>query len=157
GCFGYCPVYPSYYPPIGSNPYYWDGGAGQSAVAEVGPEYKASSSKEEPTYQGMSLSNWIATLQNPYSQIRAKAAAALGRMGPAAKDAVPALVEALKDKQAEVRVQASLALAAIGDAAVQPLIKALKDEHRQTRMGAALCLGHMGSKAEAAAPALKEA
>jgi hypothetical protein len=168
GCYGYCPLYPSHY--LGGNPYsssngYYpyssnsNYGDGSAAVSQIFPPYapvdKNSSSKEEPSYRGLSVTDWIATLKNPYGGIRADAAASLGAMGPKAKNAVPALVEALKDERAEVRVEASRALAAIGEAALQPLTKALGDKDRQTRMGAAL--GHMGPNAKSATPALMDA
>ena len=131
--------------------------SGEPCISPYGSVDKESSRTEEPRYRGLSVSDWTATLKNPYPGIRADAAAALGHLGPQAKNAVPALEEALKDEEAEVRAQAAQALAAIGEEAVQPLTKALSDDNRQMRMGAALALGRMGRKAQAAAPALAEA
>jgi HEAT repeat protein len=56
--------------------------------------------------------------------VRLSAAMALGSIGPDAKDGVPALVRALKDRDTEVRLQAAKALGAIGPAA-QDAIPAL--------------------------------
>ncbi len=53
-------------------------------------------------------------------------------IGPAAKDAVPALIEKLKDPREEIRMQAVLALGAIGDAAlpaVPQIATVLEDEY----------------------------
>jgi len=47
-------------------------------------------------------------------RVRGGAAVALGQLGPAAKEAVPALLEALQDPAREVRVQAASALGKIG-------------------------------------------
>lgn len=56
---------------------------------------------------------------------------ALREIGPAGKDAVPALIERLKDKRPEVRREAILALAVMGDAAIPavgPIAASLDDE-----------------------------
>ncbi len=45
---------------------------------------------------------------------RSRAAIALGRMGPAARDAVPALSTALKDRDVSVRAASAYALGRIG-------------------------------------------
>jgi HEAT repeat protein len=69
---------------------------------------------------------------------------ALRDMGPAAKEAVPALTEALKSKQPDVRREAILVLGAIGDAAlpaVPAIADALADEH--TRTAATFVLGQL--------------
>ncbi len=49
--------------------------------------------------------------------VRANAALALGLIGSAAKEAVPALIAALKDKDKEVRFGATSALSELGPAA----------------------------------------
>jgi HEAT repeats len=155
----YYPYSSNYYYPYSSN--YSDGGVVPANPSQANPLFgsvdKESSRTEEPRYRGLSVSDWIATLKNPYPGIRANAAAALGHLGPQAKNATPALMEALQDEEAEVRLQAALALAAIGKTAVQPLTKALQDDNRLKRMGAALALVRMDRKAEAAAPVLTEA
>ena len=66
-------------------------------------------------------------------------------MGPAAKDAVPALTEKLQDPLPEIRREAILALAAIGEAAapaVPQIAAALGDEH--TCAAATYALGRIG-------------
>ena len=75
--------------------------------------------QKETTYQGKTVSKWAEALKNEDSFIRWRAASALGQIGPAAKDAVPALMEALKDKHSGVtRRAAASALGRIGPAAV---------------------------------------
>ena len=81
----------------------------------------------------------------------------LVKIGPAA---VPALAEALKDKDARVRFSTGRALGEIGPAAkaaVPALIQALKDEDGSVRYQTVLALGKIGPAAKAAVPALKEA
>ena len=74
-------------------------------------------------------------------RVRGEAAAALRQLGPAAKAAIPALIETLNDREPPVRVEASLALAAIGTEAVPALIKAVQGTNPFLQMGAALALG----------------
>ena len=69
----------------------------------------------------------------------------LREIGPAAKDAVPALAEKLKDPQPEVRREAAIALAAMDEAAVPAvgqLAAALGDQH--AHIAATYALGRIG-------------
>jgi hypothetical protein len=82
------------------------------------------------------------------------AAAALGRIGRAA---VPSLVQALKNRDPDVRKEAALVLARIGpDAfqAVPDLTALLDDENEEVRKAAARALGQIGPDAAEAVPAL---
>lgn len=49
------------------------------------------------------IGEFIEALRDVDPFVRATAAFALGRMGPAARDAIPALVEALRDEDEDVR------------------------------------------------------
>jgi HEAT repeat protein len=62
------------------------------------------------------------------------------------KDAVPALIEALKDGESWVREEAAQALRSIGSPAVPALCGALKDEDVEVRYLAAKALGDIGDK-----------
>jgi len=99
----------------------------------------------------------IKELKDEDEEVRGTAAAliALGLFGPEAKAAVPALVEALKDKD-RVREDAVRALAQIGPPAVTALVRALKDKDENLRQQAATVLGKIGAEAKAAVPALVE-
>ena len=71
---------------------------------------------------------------------------------------MPALLEALKDEDEDVRRLAVFALGRISPApkdAVPALIEALKDEDEDVRAGAAYALGKIGPAAKDAVPALK--
>jgi len=89
---------------------------------------------------------------------RKRAAETLGRIGPDAKTAVPALVTALED--GEVGLSAIEALTRIGpgaQAATRPLLKLLKHKDERVRGAATRALGDVGAKPEEVVPALIEA
>jgi hypothetical protein len=60
------------------------------------------------------------------------------------KELVPALIEALKDVDPEVRQNSALALSTLGRDAIAPLKDALKDANKEKRAAAAYALGQMG-------------
>ena len=99
----------------------------------------------------------------PISRSRKNAIGAIGGIGPAASEAIPALIDALDSKKvrggrAAVRIQSamrvSLALASVGPAAIPALQIALESKDAEQRAGAARALGAMGPAAGIAAPAL---
>jgi HEAT repeat protein len=97
----------------------------------------------------------------PARTVRDRAAEALGKIGPAAKDAVPALSRALNDPDKAVGTRAAEALGRIGPAAkaaVPALLTAFKDDKRRA-VGdrAAEALGRMGPAAKTAVPVLSRA
>jgi HEAT repeat protein len=95
-------------------------------------------------------SDWTVT------EVRCTAADLLGGMGPSAREAAPALVEALRDPDQHVRSVAVTALGAIGadaSVAVPALVALLKTEDC---LKAVLALQAFGPQAAAANPALVE-
>jgi hypothetical protein len=96
-----------------------------------------------------------AALQDKDKDVRNNAAAALGAIGAEARDAIPALVQALRYETVEPGP--ARALGKIGAAAVLPLCAALRDTDLHTRCGAAGALGDIGAGAKLAIPALTEA
>src|SRR5262249_12057714 len=70
------------------------------------------------------------------------------------KDLVPALIEALKDEEKDVRQYAASALVRVGTDAVEPLIDLLKGKDKEQRANAAYVLGQMGAAAQEALPQL---
>src|SRR5205085_1075115 len=87
---------------------------------------------------------------------RVKAAVALGDLGLAAREAVPALLEALGNDDGDVRLAVTVALRRIGPgaAAASPLAALLKDPDVSVRVEAARALAAIGPKAKGAVPAL---
>ena len=82
----------------------------------------------------------------------------LGRMGPTAKAAVPALVDALQGADAPLRADIHYAFGAIGpDAlpAVPALVRSLDDEDQEVHISACYALGRIGPQAVAAVPRLR--
>jgi hypothetical protein len=89
----------------------------------------------------------VTALKSPNSNLKAAAAVVLGRIGPDARDAVPALIELLGDEDLSVRELATVVLGRIGpDArdAVPALIKLLGDEDGEVRRQTAEALVHIG-------------
>jgi HEAT repeat protein len=91
---------------------------------------------------------------------RVASARILGEIGPAAKTAAPALAEALKDGERDVRMNAAQSLGYIGPGAkvaAPALITALQDKDSLVRRAAAFALGKVGSlEAEGALKAARK-
>lgn len=73
------------------------------------------------------------------------------------KELAPALIEALKDTDTDVRQWAAAALVGLGKDAVKPLVEALKDKDRELRANAAFVLSQMPAEGQDALPALVKA
>jgi HEAT repeat protein len=113
----------------------------------------------EGTFDGQPAAFWIGQLASEDEHARRRAAYAIGRIGPAAKAAVPTLVELLEDRHGEVRWYALYALGRVGPAsaeAVPTIIKSMQDKNndKDFRHNGALALGHIGPQAKAGEPLL---
>ena len=97
-------------------------------------------------------------LGDPAPNVRATAAAALGRLGRQAEEVAPALLATMKDKMPEVRVLSATALGRIApgdEKAIETLGLALtEDPDVNVRNAAASALGWMGPQAAAAGPVM---
>lgn len=78
----------------------------------------------------------------------------LGILGPQAESAVSALGQALQGRDRAVGIEAATALAHVGKASVPILIEALKDKNVEVRHAAVYALGEIGAEAESAVPLL---
>jgi HEAT repeat protein len=82
------------------------------------------------------------------------------RMGPEAKDAVPALIDTFRSAQdAELKREIQFALGAIGpeaSEAVPLLVESLQSDNAEIRYSACYALGQIGPQAKAAAPVLRD-
>jgi hypothetical protein len=85
--------------------------------------------------------------KDPATQLAA--VTALADLGPKAKEAIPDLVNLLKVKNEDLRLNSSIALGKIGKAAVADLVKALRDKDPDTRYYAVWALGWIGPDARA--------
>jgi HEAT repeat protein len=93
---------------------------------------------------GQPVSYWVEALHDRDPVKRKHAVTALGHVGTADPDAIPAVTVALKDSDARVRAEAALALLNIGPAAkdaVAALEVAAKDKNAKVRSYAELALG----------------
>ena len=75
------------------------------------------------------VSHWLTQATNANPKVRLKAVEVLGNVGPVDPGAIPALIVALKDKDAKVRTAAVVGLAKIGSAAdaALPTLRELAD------------------------------
>jgi len=93
----------------------------------------------QPVARGRPLSEWIADLKSAAPATRNAAAYEIAGLGPAAKPAVPALIEALDDPDAAVRFPVTVALGEIGPeaAAAVPRLKQMMFEEINDEIAAA--------------------
>ena len=100
---------------------------------------QSAASGQEPVSRGRPLSEWIADLKGAAPATRNAAAYEIASMGPAAKAAVPALVEALGDPDPAVRFPVTVALSEIGPdaAAAVPRLKEMMFEEINDEIAAA--------------------
>ncbi len=98
----------------------------------------------------------IAFLADESPHVRQWATRTLAGLGAAAKPAIPAMTEALKDTDVDVRFAAAEALVKLGvpGRVVPALIALLEDKRWYNRRWAAEILGDVGPPAKAATPAL---
>jgi len=92
----------------------------------------------------------IKQLKDPNKKVRQEAAEALGDLGPLARAAVPALVDAIRDD--ETGLDAVQAIAKIGTAAIPPLREGLKNNDWFICAESARMLGNFGPPAKQALP-----
>ena len=100
------------------------------------------------------LAKHIEALGNDDASVRSRAADGLGTLGESAADAIPILIQALRDPYEPVSLNAAYTLGSIGAPAVPHLIETLGDENDATRRIAAYALAAVG---EPAVSALSEA
>jgi len=95
--------------------------------------------------QEQQVQRLIGELQDDDFNVRFNAVKALRKIGPGAKDAVPALTQAFRDENKDVRGSAAIALANIGKDAVPTLIELLQDQEWRIRSNAAVALVQIGT------------
>ena len=95
------------------------------------------------------LADRIAALGDDAAAVRATAADELGMLGESAAEAIPQLIQALRDNYEPVRLNAAYTLGTIGEPAVPQLIEVLGDENGPTRRMAAYALAAVGAPAVA--------
>ena len=117
---------------------------------------------EPPSYLGVAIGDWVTTLSSSDPLERRLASHALAQIGPAAREAVPALIEALLDRESFVRVWAAVALARVqpeNPDAIPALVAGTHDAISFVRSLAAWHLGRLGPMhpgIKSAVPELRE-
>jgi HEAT repeat protein len=87
----------------------------------------------------------VESLRDSDSDVRQRAASALGKLGPTAGAAATDLVKLLKDPEVGVRPAAALGrFGAAASAASPDLVELLKDPEVDVRLAAANTLGRLG-------------
>ena len=115
-----------------------------------------------PSYLGVAAGDWIVALRSSDSLERRLASHAVAEIGPAAREAVPALIEALRDAEGFVRLWAAAALARIqpeNPDAIPGLLAGMRDGISFVRSLAAWHLGRLGpghAAIESVLPKLRE-
>lgn len=161
------------------------------AIAKAGPSFEVLLPKNlqplESNLAGMKksvLNKLITAVNDKDPLVRLGAAHALGNVGPAAREAIPALLEAMKDRNcprckvaedmpfnsfvnqfadgpedglSDLRHYAALALARIGSSAMPTLLKGLDDPDVEVRRLSAWAIGEVSPKQKGAIPALQKA
>jgi len=118
------------------------------------------SRKKEVAYQGKPLSEWMKMLEEPNPATRLAAIHAVGEIGPEAREAIPLLVETIRQTRnhdKRLLVACNKALLGMGPEIVPYIVPLLKDQEWEMRRGGAWLLGKVGPDAEDAVPALTEA
>jgi ankyrin repeat protein len=113
-----------------------------------------------PVVNGKTLEEWVRKLESRDPNDRINACMALEKMGLAARPAIPALRQALKDEDVTVRILAASALGGLGpDAAtaVPDLVVAMEDKNEYVRVFAVTALGKIGASARDGTKALQNA
>lgn len=116
--------------------------------------------KKEVTYEGKPLSEWMKMLKGEDPIGKYAAIHAVGKIGPEAKEAIPILIETIREvrnRDRRILVACNKALLGMGKEIVPHMISLLKDDTWEMRRGAAWILGKLGPDAKEAVPALTEA
>jgi HEAT repeat protein len=100
------------------------------------------------------LPDLMADTRHRTPSVRLSAVRALGRLGWLARDALPALTEALNDGEAKVREAAAAAVGQVGPDAVPALARMLRHPDKYVRRNAVWGLGKLGPLAKAVLPDL---
>jgi HEAT repeat protein len=106
----------------------------------------------DPVSDGKPLSAWIKALKDPAFPDRFQAAQAIGRLGPRAKAAVPALREALLEKTGPVPFAAGAALWKVDRETFTRLLTDGAEAASRARFIAVLSLPSIGADAKELAP-----
>ena len=96
------------------------------------------------------VGTWVDQLNNPDQRMRMQAADALGQLGMAAADAIPALAAHLADEYEPVALNAAYGLAGMGSPGIEALAAHLQSKDKNTSRNAAYGLADAGTPALAA-------
>jgi hypothetical protein len=98
----------------------------------------------------------VRILQDHDSKYRRDAVVDLGIIGPAAAEAVPNLLQVLRERNRDASYQAAQSLVKIGGTGIDALIQALTDDEDRVRLTAIVALQNAGAAGLPALPALEK-
>src|SRR5262245_7460215 len=131
-----------------------------AVVTPASPLYLPHLLNSGPQFEGRSLNQWVRALNGDDAPTRRRAIFAMGAMGAAASEAVPALAKLmLEDPDREIRNEAALALSKMDPASaavVSQLGQALNDPEAAVRMNATMALFRLKKEASSTVPRLIE-
>jgi len=116
-------------------------------LADPVPVVRAESARVLGLMGYLGVGSLVVPLSDPDANVRREAAASLGRIGPDAAAAAPALAASLQDEDIKVRTTAAHSLGQIGpgaDAAIPALVDAMCGPHLILGRLAAQALGRIG-------------
>jgi HEAT repeat protein len=120
-------------------------------------EMGADASNAVPAVTKVLADTGVGSQTNSFFYVRAAAAVALGKIGPPAASALPALKAALQESNSYLRGQAAVAtwrVAADADTALPILLKEMPAAAESQKWDWIAALGEMGPRARAAVPQL---
>jgi HEAT repeat protein len=122
-----------------------------ASVFLPGNRFAAAAAQDRQVTEQKPLSAWIEDLKDADCNTHVRAAEAIGRLGPSAKSAVPALRAILKNRSGEVPGYAAVALWKVDAAGFTEIVKD-KDHGGRERWAAILGLSNIGPAAKDLTP-----
>ncbi|NEQ79125.1 MAG: NACHT domain-containing protein [Moorea sp. SIO2I5] len=130
---------------------------GQATRTDLIDDWRLLKYRAELGEKDQVITIWLARLQNKNSDVRWRAASALGKLGNSSETVVSALLAQLQNKNSDVRWRAARALGELGNSSetvVKSLLVRLQNKNSDVRCSALRVLGNLGNSSETVVSAL---